>query len=173
MDLFECIKTRLTVRHFKPDPVPVTIVERLLEAGRWSPSSRNQQPWHFIVIKDEDTLRTIGAIASSGRFVADAPLAIAIVMEENADSPALDAGRALQQMELVAWAEGMGTCFVGLETGQENMRVKTLLGIPNDLRLITILPFGYRSDRIKGISKSRKALARITHFERFGGAYSG
>lgn len=173
MDLFECIKTRLTVRQFKSDPIPVSIVERLLEAGRWSPSSRNQQPWHFIVIKDKNTLQDIGAIASSGRFVADAPLAIAIAMEKNADSPALDAGRALQQMELVAWAEGMGTCFVGLETGQENMQVKTRLGIPNDLDLITILPFGYRSGRSRSARKDRKALTRLAHSERFGNTYSG
>ena len=113
MNVYDAVRTRLTVRQFKPDPVPDELVMKLLRAGQWSPSSRNLQPWHFIVIKDRDTLRRIGEIATSGRFVSEAPMAIAIAMEDP-DRGELDAGRALQQMELVGWAEGLGTCFVGL-----------------------------------------------------------
>ncbi len=129
MDVMECLRTRLTVRAFRPDPVPAEVVQKILEAGRLAPSSRNLQPWHFIVIRSTDTLRAIGAIATSGRFVADAPMAIAIAME-NADRPELDAGRVLQQMELAAWSEGLGTCFVGLRVAEQNRQVKELLGIP-------------------------------------------
>ncbi len=93
MEVYDCIRSRLTIRSFKPDPVPDEMVTRILQAGRWAPSSRNLQPWHFIVIRDREALQEIGRIATSGSFVAQAPLAIAIVMED-ADRPELDAGRA-------------------------------------------------------------------------------
>ena len=173
MDVHEAVRTRLTVRQFKPDPVPDEVVHKLLEAGRLAPSSQNLQPWHFIVICSRETLQKLGQIASSGRFVADAPMAIAIAMD-NADRPDLDAGRTLQQMELVAWEEGLGTCFVGLRVAEQNRQVKELLGIPDDLQLITVLPFGYRLDNVTGTRgvRSRKALSEIAHSERFGTTYA-
>ena len=93
------------------------MVTRILHSARSAPSSRNHQPWHLIVIRDREMLRKIGGVATSGPFVAEAPMAIAIAMEK-ADRPDLDAGRALQQMELVAWSEGLGTCFVGLRVAE-------------------------------------------------------
>ena len=83
--------------------------------------------------------------------------------------PQLDAGRALQQMELVAWSEGLGTCFVGIR-GEQQDQVKTLLGIPEDMELITVLPFGYRVMRPAGTGTPRKPMSEITHGERFGQA---
>ncbi len=94
VEVYECIRSRVTVRSFKPDPVPEAVVGRVLRAGRWPPSSQNRQPWHFIVVSDPQMLQRLGEIATSGRFVADAPLAIAIVVDD-ADRPELDAGRAL------------------------------------------------------------------------------
>ncbi len=171
MDVMECLRTRLAVRTFRPDPVPAQVIEKILEAGRLAPSSRNLQPWRFIVIRNPDTLRAIGEVATSGRFVADAPMAIAIAME-NADRPELDAGRVLQQMELAAWAEGLGTCFVGLRVAEQNRQVKELLGIPDQVELVTVLPFGYRPQDMRGTGrKQRKSLDEVTHGDRFGQRY--
>ena len=167
MEIYECVRSRLTVRRFKPDPVPDHLVTKLLNAARWTPSSRNQQPWKFIVIRDRETLGKLGEAANTGSFLADAPLAIAIVMV-NADSPGLDAGRALQQMELVAWAEGMGTCFVTLFTDEEMRKVKEILKVPAEAELITVVPFGYRLDEGEGRGKRRKELSDITFSETYG-----
>jgi nitroreductase len=122
------------------------------------------------VVRDSGVLRRLGSIATSGRFLADAPMAIAVVME-NADAPELDAGRALQQMEIMAWSEGLGTCFVGVPLEDENREIKELLGIPPELDLITVLPFGYRPDKIKGTRRRRKPLSEMVHVERFGHPY--
>ena len=170
MEVYECVRARRTVRSYRPDPVPGAVVDKLLRAGRWAPSSRNSQPWHFIVVRNRETLRELGAIAASGRFVADAPMAIAIAMED-AERPDLDAGRALQQMELVAWEEGLGTCFVGLRDEDQNRRVRALLGVPDRMELVTLLPFGYRENAGKGLGKRRKPLSEIAHRERFGEPY--
>ena len=171
MEVYDCIRSRRTVRNFKPDPVPSRIVNRMLRAGRWAPSSSNVQPWHFIVIKEPATLKAMGGIASQGTFLGQAPLAIAIVME-NAGRPHLDAGRALQQMELVAWSEGLGTCFVGLRAEEQQIALKELLGIPSEMELITVLPFGYREEGIAGQGVPRKPMSEIAHSEKCGQSYT-
>ena len=75
----------------------------------------------------------MGEICTQGAFIGQSQVAIAIVME-GARRAQLDAGRALQQMELVAWSEGLGTCFVGVR-GEAQDQVKELLGIPEDMEL--------------------------------------
>jgi len=167
MEVFECIRRRRTIREYKKDPIPEDVLEKILQAGRWSPSSSNSQPWHFIVVKDPNTLSELGRIATQGPFISDAALAIVIVME-NAPRPQLDAGRAIQQMELVAWSEGLGTCFVGVRIEEQQIEVKELLNIPSDLELITIMPYGYRSTSIGRVGTPRKDLAEMVHSEKFG-----
>jgi nitroreductase len=170
MDVYECIRTRRTVREFKPDPVPEEIVHHILQAARWAPSSSNTQPWHFVVVRDRETIAAIGRIATQGAFIGQAPLAIAIVME-NARRPQLDAGRAIQQMELVAWAEGLGTCFVGIRADEQQDAIKELLKIPKEMELVTVLPFGYRAEGRRAGGTPRKPMAEIAHSEQFGTAY--
>ena len=167
MEVYECLKSRRTVRRFRSDPVPDEVVRRILQAARWAPSSRNQQPWHLVVISDRAVLAKIGGVATSGSFIAEAPMAIAVIMD-NADTPELDAGRALQQMELMAWSEGLGTCFVGLPGDDMIREIKSLLGVPHHLELITVMPFGYRQQESSGRGAPRKPLSQMAHRERFG-----
>ena len=170
MEVFDCIRRRRTVREFKPDPIPEEVVYKLLQAGRWAPSSSNSQPWHFVVVQSRDALMKLGAMATQGAFIANAPLAIAIVVE-NATRPQLDAGRALQQMELVAWSEGLGTCFVGVRSTDQQTAIKELLSIPPEMELITIMPYGYRLPGRRGQGTPRKPMPEIAHRERFGESY--
>jgi len=123
-----------------------------------------------VVVQDRATLRRLGEIATQGSFIANAPVVIAIVME-NATRPQLDAGRALQQMELVAWSEGMGTCFVGVRSADQQRAVKELLSIPPRMELITIMPYGYRLPGSRGQGTPRKPMSEMAHRERFGESY--
>jgi nitroreductase len=164
MTVLECVRTRIETREFKPDPVPEAVFQKILEAGRWSPSQRNRQPWHFIVVQDRETLKQLGAMAPSGPYLADAPLAIAVVTE-GARLPLIDGTRAIASMQLVAWEEGLGSCWVG---GMDRDGVKRLLGIPEACELITVLPFGYPTEAAKRLRKRRKPLEQIAHRERFG-----
>ena len=166
MEVYHCIRSRLTVRDFKPDQVPGAVITKMLSAARWALSARNRQPWHFIVIQNPETLRQIGSIASSGSFIGKAPLAIAVVMD-HANRPELDAGRSLQQIELAAWSEGIGGCVAGIR-GEENSRVKQHLGVPDELELVTVMAFGYPTDAALAGGKRRKPLSEIAHSERFG-----
>ncbi len=166
MDVYECLQGRRTVRQFKPAQVPDATLTRILNAARWAPSSRNQQPWHLVVVRNKETLARIGRIVGTGSFIAEAPLAIAVVME-SADQPQMDAGRALQQMEVMAWSEGLGTCFVTL-TEDEREKIVKMLEIRAGMDLITVLPFGYRSDGFRGRGIPRKPLTEMVHHETFG-----
>ena len=168
MEVFDCVRRRRTVREYKADPIPEEVVLKLLQAGRWSPSSSNSQPWHFIAVQDPDTIRKLGEIATQGPFMANAPLVMAIAVAGDAVRPQLDAGRALQQMELVAWSEGLGTCFVGVRQAEQQKAVKELLGIPEDMELITLMPYGYRVPGARGRGIPRKPMSEIAHRDRFG-----
>jgi nitroreductase len=167
MDVYQCIRSRRTVRDYKPDPIPQEALTKILQAGRWAPSSSNTQKWRFIVVQDRETLGALGKIATQGSFIAQAPLAIAIVMD-NAPRPQLDAGRALQQMELMAWSLGIGMCFVGVREADQQRAVKKLLSIPEAMELITLLPFGYRAEGPKSPGTPRVPMGEIVHWERFG-----
>lgn len=167
MDVHECIRRRREVREFRPDPLPADSVRKILEAGRLAPSQRNRQPWHFIVIGNRETLKRIGALASSGPYIADAPLAVAIAIS-GSKMPLGDATRAVQNMVLAAWTEGIGSCWV---SGLDRDAIKELLGIPAEMELITVLPFGYpEAPQAKG-NKDRKGLAEVAHLEKFGRPY--
>ena len=167
MDVYQAIRTRVAIRGFKPDLVPESTVRRILRAARWAPSQRNRQPWHFIVIREREAMGKIGALASSGGYIAQAPMAIAVVME-GPRMAQFDAARAIENMILTAWAEGVGTCYVG---GIDRDAVKEMLGVPGEMELITVMPYGYPTDAEKAKSKRRKSLSEIAHRERFGQPY--
>jgi nitroreductase len=164
MNVFEAIRTLLAVRNYLDRPVPDAVVGRIVEAGRLTGSGMNGQPWHFIVIRDGDTLRRLGALASSGPYVAQAPLAIVVATDKSRFAVS-DASRAIQSMLLVAWAEGVGSNWVGFG-GLE--RVKALLEIPAGLDVLAILPFGYPARAVGRGKKQRKPLREVAHLERYG-----
>jgi nitroreductase len=164
VDVFEGIRTLLAVRRYLDRPVPETAVRKILEAGRLTGSAMNLQPWHFIVVQDRETLTRLGALARSGPYIAQAPLAIVVAVEKSGYAVS-DASRAIQSMLLTAWSEGVGSNWVGFgNVGNVN----ALLGIPAATDVLAILPFGYPADKIGRGKKSRKPLKAIAHRERYG-----
>jgi nitroreductase len=93
--------------------VPEATVRRGFEAGRLAGSAMNAQPWHFIMVQDRDRLRRLGALARSGPYVAAARCASVVAVEQTRFAVS-DARRAIQSMLLTAWAEGVGSNWVGL-----------------------------------------------------------
>lgn len=164
MEVFEAIRTLLAVRSYRDTPVPEAVVRRIVEAGRLTGSGMNRQPWHFIVIRDRDMLRRLGALASSGPYVAQAPLAIVVATDKSRFAVS-DASRAIQSMLLAAWADGVGSNWVGFG-GLD--KVKALLDIPANLEVLAILPFGYPARAVGLGKKQRKALRDVAHLERYG-----
>lgn len=164
MEVFESVRTVLAVRDYADMPVPPQVVRQIVEAGRLTGSSMNGQPWHFIVVENRDTLHRLGQLAPTGPYIAQAPLAIVVVIERTRYAIS-DASRAIQSMMLAGWAEGVGSNWVGFAGLRE---VNELLGIPAELDVLAILPFGYPARDVGQGKKRRKALAEVASRERFG-----
>ena len=163
MEVFEAVRTVLAVRKYQDKPVSAEIIRQIVEAGHLTASSQNGQPWHFIVIQKRDTLRQIGALAHSGPYIAQAAFAIVVAVERTKYAVS-DGSRAIQSMILTAWSQGVGSNWVGFMRYDE---VKPLLGIPDDVDVLALVPFGY-PDQVTGHGKKqRKPLAEVAHRERF------
>lgn len=164
MDVFDAVRTVLSVRSYQDRPVSPDTVRRIVEAGRLTGSSMNGQPWHFIVVQNRETLRQLGAVVRTGPYVAQAPLAVVVAIEKTRFAVS-DGSRAIQSMILTAWSEGVGSNWAGFLGLAE---VKSLLGIPETLDVLAVVPLGYPAQAVGSGRKQRKPLAEVAHRERFG-----
>ena len=78
MNALETLKTRRSVRIYKPDTVPAAIIEDIVDCARLAATARNIQPWEFVVVTNAETRKTIAGIVDTGRFIADAPVCGAV-----------------------------------------------------------------------------------------------
>jgi nitroreductase len=167
MDVMEAIRTRRSIRKYKPNPVSDDDVLRCLEAARWAPSANNSQPWEFVVVKDPETRKRLAQIHSWGRFMKDSPVVI-VVLADPERSPNYyhgDAAVATQNILLAAHSLGLGTCWMGVvNTGFEEP-IKELLGVPRSLRVLCTVSLGYPDESPK---RSRRDLDEMVHWEKYG-----
>ena len=166
MDVFDALRTLLAVRQYQQGKaVPEATVHKIVEAARLTGSAMNAQPWHFVVVQDRDTLRQLGRLVRSGPYLAEAPVAVVVAVEKSSNFALSDASRAIQSMMLAAWADGVGSNWVGFRGMDE---VRTLLKIPASLDVVAIVPFGYPARAVGKGRKQRKPLRDIAHRERYG-----
>lgn len=172
IDVHMAIEIRKSVRAYDPGPVPRDVLLRVLEAARSAPSASNRQPWHFVVVTDEEKRRKLSH-GTYAHFLADTPVVIVGCGEEQT-SPRwyiIDVAIALENMVLAATGEGLGTCWVGSFDEDE---VKQTLKIPKDYRIIALLALGYPRDkldlssRLLRLVRTRKDLNKIVSYEEFG-----
>jgi len=93
MQVFEAVRTVLAVRAYQDKSVPPDVVRRIVDAGRLTGSSMNGQPWHFIVVENRDTLRQLGTLARTGPYIAQAPLAVVVAIENTGSAVSDASGR--------------------------------------------------------------------------------
>ncbi len=144
--------------------MPADVVDRVVEAGRLTASSINGQPWHFVVVRDRGALRELGNLVKTGRYIAQAAIAIVVAYEKKSPYGVSDCSRAIQSMILTAWAEGVGSNWTGFG-GQDGVRRE--VGLPDRYEVLAVVPFGYPARPVKGIKK-RKPLAEVASQDRFG-----
>jgi len=165
MSLLDSILTRRSIRRYRKKKIPGEILEKILEAGRQAPSAGNRQPWHFIVITDDEIKQEL----SHGRwntFVSDSAVTI-VGCAYIGDSYSLkwstiDTTIALQNMVIAAWAVGVGSCWVGDFQEEE---VKRLLNIPDDWKVISLITFGYSAEQ--PAARPKKPLNQIINYNKF------
>ncbi|MDJ0763105.1 MAG: nitroreductase family protein [Myxococcota bacterium] len=168
MDVFEAIKTRKSVRRYLEKPVEQEKIDQIFEAARIAPSASNRQEWRFVIVKDRDMRSSIAAAAFNQKFVAKAPVVIVAcadtdnhVMACGQLSYPIDVSIALDHISLTAVALGLGTCWIG---AFDEAVVKSLLRIPNKIRVVELMTLGYPTDPLPGV-KSRLPLDAIVKYE--------
>lgn len=171
MELWEAIRKRRSIRKFKDQPVEEEKLNRVLEAGRLAPSAGNRQEWKYIVVRDPEARRGLAEAAHGQQFVAEAGVCLVCcgeatehVMSCGQASYPIDVAISVDHMTLAAVEEGLGTCWIG---AFEEPAVKELLGIPEGVRVVALLPLGYPDMEPK--ARLRKPLSEIVCRERWGG----
>ena len=165
--VFDTIRTLLAVREYQDKPVSDDLVRRVVESARLSASASNKQPWHFVVIRDRNTLREIGPMSQTGPYIAQANFAVAVAVEKGNPLAVSDASRAIQDMMLTAWEDGVGSNWVGFAGGRLGPIGKRL-GIPDSYDVLAIVPFGYPRRQLGKGKKNRKPLGEVASAEKFG-----
>jgi nitroreductase len=168
MDAFEAIKTKLEVRQYEDRAVPADIRKKILESARLTGSSGNTQHWRFILLQEKSSLSRLAGDSMTGKWISGADFAVVIFTNPKVPGHLIDAGRALQDMELTAWDNGIGS---GIFTGINGDQLRKNLGVPDDLQFAAALGFGYPKTKISGKKKKRKSLAEIFFVEKFGNKF--
>ena len=142
MSAYKTIISLRSIRQFQDTPIPDDALHRILQAGRMSGSSKNTQPWTFVVVRDAGTRRALSRCGDYASHLAGAPLAIALVFDPQFYRGEFDSGRAAQNMMLAAWSDGIGSCIASMHREDD---AKAALGVPKEFRLEHVISFGYPS----------------------------
>ncbi len=179
MDVLEAIKTRRSIRRYKPTPVDEETLTKVLEAARWAPSWANTQCWQFVVVRDAATRAALaGALSPNNpatEAVRNAPVVIvACGKRERAgyykgqpttvrgDWYMFDVALAMQNLVLAAHALGLGTVHVG---AIDHQKVEEIIKAPEGVSVVEMTPLGYPDHEAK--APPRRELSEIVVYERF------
>lgn len=160
-------------RKFLDKPVPREIVGDLLEVARWSGSSKNGQPWHFIVVDDPATNAALSEAGAYTQFLDNVALSIVITLDGTGPrGEAYDEGRVSERLMLAADHYGLGSGTAWFSTPEAQDKVRELLGIPADRHLWSAVGFGYvdtsAPQRATSVGGGRKALDEIVSYGHYG-----
>ena len=164
------IINRRSVRVYKSIPVEWEKVERILEAGRLSPTAKNRQKWKIIVVDNKNIIEKMIDVCAGQSFVGTAPIILVAVSTDDSytmrcgiKAGIVDTSIVLENMVLQAVREGLGTCYIGAFYQD---KVKKLLSIPQNMTIVEILTLGYPADKSKpAIRKDLKELYSLNKYE--------
>lgn len=179
--MIEAIKHRRSIRKFENKPVEDEKLNKILEAARLAPSGSNQQPWFFIIVKDDIVKQELAVATNNQMWIAHAPLVIVAVadlvargegfagMYIDEDSGLFDVkltirdtAIAVTHLLLEVDKQGLGACWCG---AFKQIDIRPVLGIPGDKYVLAVIPVGYPAEEPK--VKPRKAMEEIIKYERW------
>lgn len=164
------------IRRFSRDPVSDDAVAELLQIARWTGSWANSQPWHFVVIRDRDVLRRISELRPPMSWLAEVPLAIAIVLDSAGTSQAYDEGRVTERLLTGAHLLGLGAGVAWFGGDAEDAEAKRILGIPAGRTARSLVAIGHptsgKDPILDMLPAGRKPLSELVSYDRWGNAKS-
>jgi nitroreductase len=167
METWDAITSRRNLRGFADRPVSDEDLDRILEAGRRSPSSRNRQPWDFVVVTDRGQLAELSKVWRGGGHVAESAATIALITPVTDDAreretAKYDLGQATMAMMIAAADLGIGTGHSAV--GDQDL-AREILGLPEDRYAAYLMDIGYPADRpLKPIRRpDRRPFDEVVH----------
>jgi len=170
MNISEAIRTKRAIRKFQDRALPEEVVRTILNAGRRSQSSKNEQGWQFIAIRDKSILKALSECGQWAGHLAGAALGVAILTPEPTAKfqTMFDAGQAAAFMQLAAWELGVGSVPASI---YEAEKARAILGFPPEWHLRIALSFGYplEEEKLSAAPKKggRRSLEEVVHWDRW------
>jgi nitroreductase len=171
VETWDAIRARRNVREFEDRPLPSEDLERILEAGRRAPSSRNWQPWDFVVVTDRDQLRELAKVWRGAGHVANSAATIALILPETDDAgerdrAQYDLGQATMAMLIAAADLGIGSGHAAVADQDQARRV---LGFPEERYAAYLIDLGYPAGRpLRPVHKpNRRPFSEVVHRDRW------
>jgi|UniRef100_A0A7V3VSQ0 nitroreductase len=165
METIEAIKKRRSVRKYIDRPISKEIIEDIVNCGRLAPSGNNSQPWHFLVVTKKSDLEFVSKSATYGKFIKEAGACVITFCEKSNRHNLEDGAAATENIILAATDYGLGTCWVAGYDRSYEEEIKKYFKVPNDLRMISIVPIGYTNDEPK--MPQKRGLDEVLHWESF------
>jgi nitroreductase len=161
MDALEAIRKRRSVRNYTGEPIPLEDLETIVDAGRLAASGGNRQPWDFIVITNRETINELKVAA---QWMENAGAIIAVVLDPSSRWWVEDGAAAVENMLIASTALGYGSCWLEGYTLLREAEFKSLLGVPAQRRLLTLIPIGVPAE---WPTKQKKSLEEVIHWEEY------
>lgn len=169
-DFLTSLRNLRQSRRFLDRPIPREDIERLLEVARWTGSAKNTQPWHLVVVTDQETNSALAGMGAFAGFLAGVAASIVVAVRGDGRSVAYDDGRLQERVMLAASHLGIGSGTAWFSTGENRQQVRDLLGLPADLEPWSAIGLGYTDTSQQQAApqlSGRKPLTEIVSWERF------
>jgi len=179
IDIYEVIRTRRSIRKYRPEPVAEEALLRVLDAaGRapWGDAGSKRPPTRLIVVSDRETRAKLVSLCHNQAFIGTAPVVIVACVPETKGysrggwmqrySSLVDASIVVDHLTLAARAEGLGTCWIG---SFDNDGIRALFGLPDGINVAALTPLGYPDGDLFVDSNERRRLPldEFVHWERW------
>lgn len=165
MNVQDAIRNKRAVRQYSGEAIPDDVIQQILDTARWSQSSKNTQPWKFVVVKDRETLQELGQAGDYTSHVPHTAFVIVLVSDDDHFWRGFDLGQVAMCLQLAAHELGIGSCPIAFQRSDD---AKAILGVPEDKALHAGITFGYPADNHQ-IAKmgGRKSLVDTTHWDKW------
>ena len=163
MDALEAIRKRRSVRKYTGQPIPRTDLETIVDAGRLAATGGNRQPWDFVVVTDRELIDQLKVAAE---WMSQAGAIIAVVLDPATRWWIEDGSAAIENILIAATALGYGSCWLEGWTLPHEHEFKELLRVPEEKRLLTLIPLGVP---VEWPTREKKTLEQVIHWNSYGG----
>lgn len=162
MEALEAIMYRRSVREYTGEQIPKENLLKIVDAGRMAATGGNKQPWEFIVVTEK---KTINALKVAAEWMEKSAAIIAVVLDPASRWWIEDGSAAIENILIAATALGYGSCWLEGWTLPREDEFKRLLDIPEEKRLLTLIPIGVP---LSWPTREKKPREEVLYWDRFG-----